>query len=359
MFDINGNKIPLSPAKPEYFSAKKRYSRSNPELNNLEQYACFIHVTDVHGDSVRLNTALDFADDIGATAVIHTGDAVAYYGADDFTFFSNAVNTHTTKFYNVIGNHDVNGQNSVSAVHSKFIAPFIDANGYTVGTSGENYYYHDFLSYKIRLIVLNQYQAYNNSMSVKYLEPQITWLESTLNSTPSDYGVIIAMHIPEAGVTYSEDYHTFWMDTDGRETTTKVISKVVDAFMSRTTASVAFDGFTKSVDFTSATAEFICFINGHNHKDSIGYMDSVNTQLCLGSICTCVWTNRNRDLTPGTGYPYYNEVNDMGRLEGTESEDAFNMYIIDTQNKKIRIVRIGANVTNNMQERKYLSIPYA
>ena len=341
------------------YMAKKRIDPSDRTTNNTSQFAVFVHITDLHGDAERLTHALDFADKIGATAVIHTGDAVAYYSTDDFSYCVNAVGNHETKFLNVIGNHDVHSYNSASTIADKFITPFVTSQGYNLGATGESYYYVDFATYGLRFIALNQYQKYDKSMSVKYLQAQIQWLESTLNSVPSGYGVIIGMHIPEAGLAKSNDYPTFWQTKMTKETTTKYIAQVVDAYISKTTASVTFADFTEAVDFTSANGEFVAYVCGHNHEDLIGYMNTTNKQLVLDNVCTCAWVNRNKDGSAGTGYPYYTECSDLARVIGTACEDAFNVYVINTTDKLVNVIRIGADVTFDMKERKYMSIPYA
>lgn len=49
---------------------------------------------------------------------------------------------------------------------------------------------------------------------------------------------------------------------------------------------------------------------------------------------------------------------DLGRDGKGQSQDAFNIYAIDRVNGTVRIARVGANINNQMKERKYMIIPY-
>jgi hypothetical protein len=52
------------------------------------------------------------------------------------------------------------------------------------------------------------------------------------------------------------------------------------------------------------------------------------------------------------------ECSDLPRIPGTISEDAVNFYVIDRENKKISIIRVGATVNDLMEKRVVLTLPY-
>lgn len=47
----------------------------------------------------------------------------------------------------------------------------------------------------------------------------------------------------------------------------------------------------------------------------------------------------------GEDYPVYAEAGDIPRIKGTSTEYAFNIYVFDTENKRIKVVRIGSDLT--------------
>ena len=61
----------------------------------------------------------------------------------------------------------------------------------------------------------------------------------------------------------------------------------------------------------------------------------------------------------GSAYPYLADLQDLGRVNTDSTQDAFNIYVIDRDNKIVKVVRIGSNITYDMKERKYMEIPYA
>jgi hypothetical protein len=61
----------------------------------------------------------------------------------------------------------------------------------------------------------------------------------------------------------------------------------------------------------------------------------------------------------GTGYHWLTDCSDCARDCCTESGNAFNVYVIDRDTKKVKVIRIGNNIIEGMAERKYMEIPYA
>ena len=79
----------------------------------------------------------------------------------------------------------------------------------------------------------------------------------------------------------------------------------------------------------------------------------------LNIVCTNAWTNKTQSGGDGTTYPYFNELNDLGRMTDGETQDAFNVYVIDRTTKNVRIARIGADLPYDCSEKRdYMIIPY-
>ena len=64
-------------------------------------------------------------------------------------------------------------------------------------------------------------------------------------------------------------------------------------------------------------------------------------------------------LYGGSEYPYLADIQDQARNIMDVTQDAFNVYIVDRENKVVKIVRIGNNETYQMEDRKYMEIPYS
>lgn len=338
------------------------YNGTISAANNMNQFLTLVHVTDVHGDRVRFGRAVDFAKSIGADAIINTGDTVRYYGTDDFTFVTDKVTDLNIPYLQTVGNHEAQSMTSESAVYNKFIAPFVTANGYQLGGTGKPYYYVDFPSKSKRVIVINQYELYDGTMSVKLTGTELNWFCSTLLSTPANYGVIVCHHMPEVGIDKDTDHAEFYQEPYWNDATPAALTKIIDAFISGVNYSETLWGATVAADFAQKAAGvyFVAYLNGHQHQDRIGVVPNTNNrQVVLNAICTNAWFNINQNGTIGTSYPYYNELNDIGRLEKTPSQDAFNVYVIDTVSKSIKVARVGSDATASMTERKMMAIPYA
>jgi hypothetical protein len=136
------------------------------------------------------------------------------------------------------------------------------------------------------------------------------------------------------------------------------IERIVDAFIAK---SVLVSSYTENdttvninADFTNVdeSTEFICYMTGHRHKDSIGLMQSA--------------TQRQVMLNITTGSAHYGKADDAWMANesdlprGTQgaTQDAFNAYVIDRANKAIKVVRIGSNVNFEFKERKCLIVKY-
>ena len=70
-------------------------------------------------------------------------------------------------------------------------------------------------------------------------------------------------------------------------------------------------------------------------------------------------THNNNGVLFGSGrYSYGNEVGDMPRVEGTRTQDCFNVYGIDTVNKIVKVVRVGSTLNDLGQAKDMDYYPY-
>ena len=312
--------------------------------------------------------------------MIATGDLVYDTFADTMDYYDEALAKTTKPVLNVIGNHDAgqnSGTTSLSKVSSdtecynKYIKPYVSNWSVTqpsdAETYGKSYYYKDFSTEKVRLIVLNEYETDyeidpNDGTKLLYSreframrQAQVDWLITTLTNTPSDYGVIVATHQP-LGLLKSEDNQFVSPNLVDNTSYFSVYSsdkewlaKIINAYASKSslTLSVTQIGAVVTTlncdcDFTSVQSEFICAICGHTHSDYIGHLKNYPNIPVL-----CVAAD---NLT------YTNQI--QPRAEGHQSEDLFNVVNIDRNRKTIKIIRIGAVASALGQVRDQMIMSY-
>lgn len=332
--------------------------------------AAITHISDTHGDAIRYLNFLEMSRFIGATCAINSGDFVNNHVGDGYSYLLSGIEKYPDVSTIIcIGNHDAVSLNETA--YTRFYKPFDDAYDYSMAQSNV-YFYKDYPSKNLRVISLDIYEERHNGSNCCISSDQINWLINTLSSVPAEYGVIIVAHSSEDFVDKLNDYETFYSKGISSDWTNvysgidgRPVRKIVDAFISRTSISDSYtqtvltavgESTTESVtvtysaDFTAvpASAEFIAYINGHKHKDMVGYLNgATNRQLVL-------------NVTHGCSSKYYADQDDFPRADGKGSvQDAFNLYVIDRTNKCVKIVRFGANVTYDLTLRDYMSIPYA
>lgn len=353
-----GNSLQLNAAA----SARKKLVEGNPLFKYLPS---FVHISDIHGDITRLANARKVAELVNADALVNSGDSVMYESKNGCKFIGAFGDSSIPEIF-CIGNHE-SYPTGVTGLFSKFISQLVTANGYekSSGVAADDcYYFRDLTEKKIRVIVLNYYDngVYDGSLG----QTQLDWFVGALASTPEDYGVVVVLHSPEDKVVCPEEYAKFRQavrvttyQENGFYIGDRPVMNIIDGFISKVSGNESYtdNGTSVSVDydFTSLNSgvEFICYMAGHRHEDWIGYYDdSVNTQLCLG-ITT------GNAINSESGYYAFANQGDLGRNNGVGApQDALNVYAIDRIAGKIKVVRIGADVTTSFAKRDYMEIPY-
>lgn len=346
------------------------------------KYLTLLHLSDTHGNQKTTKNAVSFSNNYeNIDAIIHTGD---YQHTDFFTDatengFVDTVQPHALKstkpFLPVIGNHDVGNHNVAPCtnknVYNRYIKPLLPVMGLSYSLD-ENYYYKDFIDYKIRLIVLNEYDTprelvdgststYRADMWKRFInQNQANWFVETLHSLPNDWSVIVALHqlVGEPDIsTINPNIFCYdkaikgWKLNDGSWKSNQdnnLIPDIVDAFISKTTLSKTYSPLADSgvtsgyrvtvdADFTNRTdSNFICFLSGHTHMDIVGYVKGMTNNVLNISINDSGICDESVD-------------SDLPRLDNTKSEDCFNVIAFDTDYKTIKIVRVGADMVSSRE----------
>lgn len=374
-----------------------------------KNFPIIAHTSDIHADYVRTKNFFDFCDAFGVDAACVTGDIVGYHITNHCDWFHNIVNTHKSVPAVCVGNHDaytnITGYDLTDTiVYNYLLDPISDklglniakmVNGTDLNTSCPTNYIKDLDDQQIRIISYNLY-AYGgisgrSRWHTHYTAEYINWLINALKSTPEGYGVILLAHAPQYPIEKDNNYDTFWQ-TIGRSTSSiashneyvkdavsngnpaSPLNDIIDAFISRSQINKMYYQFSTTsgtphpdnallqvaADFTSGVAnnvEFIAFLGGHLHRDSIGYTpNTTNLQLQLNITCGTAVDG----TTDGTNdYYAYANLSDQARSENGFTQDAFNLYIIDRNQKIIKVVRVGSNSNFENQSREYMEIPYA
>ena len=372
---------------------------SSSDKDERHKYLTILQISDSHGNHKTVKNAIDFADyysDIDC--VLHNGDYqhYNYFDNKEDNGFKDTVLPYATRsikpFYPVIGNHDVGNHKvapcSKDDVYKYYINSLVDQMDLDSNFGRTPYYYKDFEQYKIRMIVLCEYETprdlvsgsdntYKADMWKRFIsQEQASWFANILKSTnknninglPDDWHVIVALH----QLAYEPDIDTLnnpfsyrkakvgWKLDAGSWKSNQdntLITDIVDTFISKTTLTKTYDvlddsglpstyAVNLSLDYSDRNnSNFICFLSGHTHMDIVGYVKGMNNNVINISIADSSFANEA-------------VYGDLPRTDGAKSEDCLNVISFDTEERKIKIVRIGADMTCEMQERKYTSISY-
>ena len=275
-----------------------------------------------------------------------------------------------------IGNHDIGGGPqeagiSPSTAFTRYISPMV-AMGHIA--TDKNYYYFDNATYKIRTIVLYEFEASQDTDSCetyyyrRYISStQLQWFADTLYSTPEDYSVVVLTHqVVWTDPTIDDNLFSVtpylrkitngFRSGDGyilNNMSGNAIGDVVNAFIHSLTVNKTYTnnaytttGLPNSIvskDFTGrANGKFICYLSGHSHAPYIlhggDYSDQL--QILVPSASTNIYQRRADDIRPELAQPNY--------------------YVIsfDTANKKVKLLKIGRRTTIDMRLRVCGIIPY-
>lgn len=296
---------------------------------------CLLHFSDIHGDKKRLQNIIEFKEYYSdyIADIIHTGDMVKYYSTDGITFWDEVDGAED--ILNVIGNHDTLVGSTwigmtMAEAYTTYFSPYVSNWGVT-GASGQTYYYKDYTDNKVRLIVLDiMHQSAD----------QLSWFVSTLASArTANLHVIVAVHSrPHWQFT---SHQTAWDD--------KPLVPSYTAGYSDTSASTypenLSDDYADAVDdFMTAGGFFVCWIHGHTHHKMFAQLQTHPNQLDVS--------------VENAGIPDFAWTYAKARIDGTKSEDCFNVIGIDTDSNVLRIMAVGATYDRFMRHADAISYNY-
>ena len=322
--------------------------------------------SDLHGDSTRLQNAVDLlngSDYIDAGMFLGDMENSNQTSSMTLTYIP-IFNEATKPLLITMGNHDYHNAQTVSSNPTtlaqsveRFMGSTNDASTYS--TNG--YGYKDFEDYKIRLIILNQYEYPSDNDGTNYYyyganqfyrQGQINWLVTTLNSVPEDYTVIVAKHSTEiaaknsiinthyraSGVEYIEETSSTYGNNGYMGDT--IIGDIIEAYSNRTSLVKDYpytlrhgdyQSVSVNADFSNANGIFATYIVGHKHSQAIGTVkNNQNVYINDTSSSSTGWAN-GYSLTP--------------RNTSDKTQDLITIMCVDTGNRVLNFVRVGASRT--------------
>ena len=297
-----------------YVRNGKKHVGSNTPLTLL-------HFSDIHGDVIRLSRILEMGDMCGGLVddILCTGDMMNDKWDDGYDFWQGKAD----KVLTAIGNHDVLTSQGMTITgveaYGRYIGPFVEQWGVVqpddAESEGKCYYYKDYPNSKIRLIVLDcmHYNGTTGWGSDGDGE-QDQWLQEVLDDARTNsLSVICAAHV---GPSVSEFIDCTYTDYQYLAQQKQI------SYNMMTHAQASIDSFVDS------GGEFICWLHGHYHCDSI-YLHNDNT---IGI-----------SIDRASGYAE-NGLSSCARYAFDKSQDAFNLVSFDTSAKLIKLYKVGANM---------------
>lgn len=364
IYDYRGDAVNLQDIPFADVSALKYYFNDfehEGDWNNYNNNDLFLiaHISDLHNDPVRYSRFLKFCHEntnsINVCAV--TGDFVDAPTTATFKEMTDCEVFSDLDILKCVGNHEkVFG--SVSMTNAQ-----IYNNWKQTTNTGKLYYYKDYPSHGLRIIALNPFDTESNGDDSHYTQQQIDWFINTLKSAASNnYAVIILRHNFDGLKTVKNDkgfYQRWYQWTqvwNNLRCSGTPIEDIVHAFQTGGSISETYtytDGVSSiTVDTSfSGAGHFIAYLNGHYHADLTGFSPKYSDQLYLSVPQGALYST----YRPTT---FWGEVSDLPRVQGTKTEDLFNLYAFDLKHKRVKICRVGSDVNDLLQERKMTTFQY-
>lgn len=340
---------------------------------NLGKLFTMLAVADVHQCAGQMESAIDYLNYYDAIDCgISLGDMQAgSYSDSDGVWYHNALMRAKKPFFTVLGNHDGGnyGEFRECGTPRLTFEKFIRPNAEMIGIEGLDraYYMRLIDEYKIALIVLTNYDypdtpgadgmpAVDRSYEV-YSQEQTDWLISALQSIPSDYHLLLCAHSHpyKKAVEPCVFSQMYAYSTNSPYGNNNMIPDIIDAWKHGKALKKEYPPeilseylpvLSVNADFTArGEGIFMCYLIGHHHCDFVGWNDKYRDQRLISLAAAA------NDL-------YQNYGSDLPRAEGTKAEDLLTVLSFDTENRNIRLVRIGANFTKDLVDRTYYVTNY-
>ena len=311
---------------------RTRNTSKNNYLTRNKPLTLF-HFSDIHQEQRNLRDILNYASENSGLIddVICTGDIVGARFQNGMSWFDGVSGSENILL--AIGNHDVMNASTgyddsqtatLEEIYTQFIAPYYANWGLTSAPTGATYYYKDYSSSKVRLIVLDC-MLDNVDASADAL--QYAWFVNALaDAVTNGFYVVVANHCFPSGSTFVTSN---WTNADYQESQTYLDAR-----------------YPEAVDtFIDNGGHFVCWIEGHSHADYyMNYTGTHGTQIAIS-----VDAASRSNAEPFT---------DVNRLENDRSYNSANLITIDTGAEVIKVIKFGAKCNYKLIPRNTLTLGF-
>ena len=304
---------------------QKHIERKMAEIKNYDvtcgRYGdSFIFVTDIHAEYNYLHSPALIRHIIRNSSVgkvVCGGDIINGFGtegdANGLLHYDLWMKPMAfTKQIMVRGNHDnlalVNGSKvSANGYYGLFLKPI--ENIYN--KERQIYYHFDNEVQKIRYIVLDTADNEGPATDVAYSQ-QIEWMKNVIAEKGADWTIVVFTHI----------FYT------GEFTDNDISKPILSSYAKPLTDAL------DEVNRNPSLPLVACVICGHSHNDIITYTDTAIP--CISTTCDAAYTSAS-----------LYDIQNPKRERGTSTEQAFDVFYIDTLGHTIHTVRIGAGTNRD------------
>ena len=295
----------------------------------------FLHFTDVHGNTENLMRISEFIKEYSGLfdGFLSSGDQIAetYPSSPETTTEWDWWKEDGKNVMLCLGNHEIwrnyeTKETSDIVTESECYAFYMQtiSNWGVTGTSGKCYYYKDYQTANLRLIVLDQ---------LHWNSTQATWFTNTLASAKTNgYAVLVMGHYC-CGIPANFHYN------DNTGFTSLDISRMAGGTSNQDVYNGRIEQETIMTAWINGGGKLALWLCGHTHTDFFG-------------------TSGNGVPTFISEHATYTRAGWDCRIQGTKSQDSFNIVTIDTTNQKVYLFRVGNDVDKMMREKKFLCWDY-
>jgi len=326
---------PLDPTSINVLNQKDIYEPIIKSMKKADKNTFVMcHFSDIHGSRENGERLFEFLDNYKSDldCIFCSGDVVSDTYHDDFSYWGE-LDTKDVMF--CIGNHDStreDGTVPAKECFERYLSPYVEGWDVVRPSTCQDekcYYYKDYEAFGLRLVFLD---------SIHFDEEQKEWMNAVLEECLGNgLSVICICHFPPGKITHSgncfDSYnYCSWME-DGS------FAKPIWDFGAAAAPVVN--------SFIERGGKFVTWLFGHIHIDICGYVKDFPNQFCVG-VAETLW----RDNYTGT-------FSDIERKYGEKSQDLFNIVGVNTVDKTICLLRVGADFTRENTERFKLKWNYA
>ena len=302
-----------------------RTSFFNQKFDDRFSVLQFLHFSDVHMRLDCWNRVVEYMNYYKdyISFALHTGDYCEGSQERYCDLYGEGI-TRERLVYNSVGNHDTFSYDSehnlsITGKQKPYELLFNHIEDWDVNFFDLEYsmsYYKDFPESNIRMIVLDPYYDID--------EQRRQFVRLLDDAREKGLYVITAMHEKTGHITESFG----------------VTFQTINDYLALSGKPRHYEFEDDIVNFVNAGGVHICHFAGHDHHDGFG----ITEQGILNSIVPCATT--------------WNGWSDGKRVEGTKTQDCFNIVSIDPNLKLLKLVRVGDNSDHYLREKRVLCFDF-